>query len=152
MVLDFLGALCPEFSKARPHVIGSFIVKSLEDIYHLLREDVPSESQNPVSMESRDRSALTVQGRTSKDRGCGSDFECRGRGRDRDGGRSGRPGGEVIYCYYYKESTHTKYNCPLLQENQQQFQPAHIATPQEQSDSRSSINEEQMKEQLYQVF
>ena len=27
---------------------------------------------------------------------------------------------EVIYCYYCKELSHTKYNCPLLQEKQQQ--------------------------------
>ena len=54
---------------------------------------------------------------------------------------------EVIYCYYCKESGHTKYNCPLLQEKQQQsFQSADVAaTYEEQSDSRSFISEEQMK-------
>jgi len=62
MVLVFLGALRPNFLKARLNVIGGFIVKSLEDIYHL-REVVPSESENQAIVETQDRSTLTVQAR-----------------------------------------------------------------------------------------
>ena len=45
MVLIFLGALHPKFSKALPNVIGSSTVKSLEDTYHFLLEVVSSELQ-----------------------------------------------------------------------------------------------------------
>jgi len=39
--------------------------------------------------------------------------------------------------YYCKEQGHTKYNCPLLQEKQQQIRSAHVAmTKEEQSDSK----------------
>lgn len=51
----------------------------------------------------------------------------------------------MIYCYHCKELSHTKYNCPLLQGKQQQL-------AKEQSDSRSCVSEEQIKEQLYQIF
>ena len=112
MVLIFLGALCQEFLKARPNMIGSSIIKSLEITYHFLREIVPSESQNSAIVETRDRSALAVQDRTIGDRGCMSDLGTKGR----DGGHLGGRVGEVIYNYYCKESSHTKYNCPLFQE------------------------------------
>jgi len=52
IVLIFLGV---DFSKARPNVIDSSTVKSLEDTYHFLREAVPSESQNPRSFCSCSR-------------------------------------------------------------------------------------------------
>ena len=65
-------------------MIGSFTIKSLEDIYHFLREVVSSESQNPASVESQDHSALAVQGRAVG----GGD-----RGDDRSGGRARK----VIY-------------------------------------------------------
>jgi len=57
------------------------------------------------------------------------------------GGHSGGQAGKVIYCYYCKETGHTKYNCLLLQEKQQpQFRSTHIAkTEEDQFDSRSYI-------------
>jgi len=55
MVLVFLGALHSEFSKARPNVIDSSTVKSLEDSYYL-RKTVGT--QNPAIVETQDHSAL----------------------------------------------------------------------------------------------
>ena len=78
-------------------------------------------------MESKNHFVLAVQGKTTEGRGRESHFGGRGYGGNHSGGQ-----GEVIYCYYCKESGHTKYNCPLLQQKQQQFQSAHIATAQEQ--------------------
>ena len=48
------------FLKAQSNVIGSSTVKSLEDTYHFLHEVVPSESQNPASVESQDCLAHAV--------------------------------------------------------------------------------------------
>ena len=52
MVLVFLKGLRPEFFKARPSVIGSSTVKSLENTYHL-REAISSESLNPIIVRPR---------------------------------------------------------------------------------------------------
>jgi len=49
IVLVFLGALHPEFLKARSNVIVNSIVEPLEDTYHFLCGAVLSESYNPVS-------------------------------------------------------------------------------------------------------
>ena len=79
-------------------------------------------------METQDRSALAIQDKTTRGRGRESDFEGRGCG----GGRSGGRGEEVIY-YYCKEPGHTRYNCPLLQvKQQQQFRSADVATGQKE--------------------
>ena len=99
-------------------------------------------------METQDRSILTNQDRTTGGRGYG---------RDCDDGHSGGRVKEVIYCYYCKESGHTKYNCSLLQGKQQSFRSANVSTSQEtsqeeQSDSNSCVSEKQMKEHLYQHF
>ena len=60
----------------------------------------------------------------------------------------------MIFCYYCKEPDYTKYKCPLLQgKRQQPSRSTHIVTAQEeQSYSRNSVKEEQIKEQLYQMF
>ena len=42
--------------------------------------------------------------------------------------------GEVIYCHYCKEPSHTKYNCPLLEGKQQQlFRSTNVVTTQEEN-------------------
>ena len=131
-------------------MIDNFIVKSHEDTYYFLREVVPLESQNSAIVETQDRLALAIQGRTTGGRDGVSDF--RGRGCS-GGGRSRGRVGEMIYCYYCKEVGHTKYNCQLLQGKQQLFRFAHLATIQkEQSNSRSCVSEEHMKDQLYWMF
>ena len=66
--------------------------------------------------ETQDRSTLAVQGRTTWDKGHGSDLGARSRERGRGGRLSGGRAGHVIYCYCCEESDHTKYNCPLLEE------------------------------------
>ena len=148
MVLVFLGALRPQFSKTWSNVIDSFTTSHLRIPSHP-REAVPLESQNPTIGEIHDRSALAVQGRRKRGRGRGSNFRARGCGGGCSGGRAKR----VIYCYYCKESYHTKHNCPLLQGKQQLFRSAHVSIAQEeQFDTRSCVKEEHMKEQLYQIF
>jgi len=89
MALVFIGALCPKFFRARPNVINSSIIKSLENTYHFLREVVPSELQNKANVETQDRSALVIKSRTVGSRGRGSDFKGRGRERGCGGGGSG---------------------------------------------------------------
>jgi len=51
IVLVFLRALRPEFSKAHPNVIGSSTVKSFKNTYYLC-EVIPSESQNLVIVKT----------------------------------------------------------------------------------------------------
>jgi len=140
MVFVFLGVLRPNFLRARQNMLDRFTSKSLEDTYQFLHEVVPSESENPTSVETRDRSALVVQSRTTRGRGCGSYFEGRGRGGDRSGGQRRR--GNIMSLL--REPSHIKYICTLLQgKHEQSFRSAYIATVQEeQSDSRSSIDEE----------
>ena len=118
MVLIFLVALCSEFSKARPNVIDSSTVNSLEDTYFLC-EVVPSESKSSQRGDPRS-SCSSGPRQTIGDRSRGSDFGVRGRRRGCGGVRSGGRGGEVIYCHYCNEPGQIKYNCPLLQGKQWQ--------------------------------
>ena len=95
-------------------MISSSIVKSLEGIYYFLFELVPSESQNPASIESQNHFSPAVQGRTTGGRDRVRDFGDRDRGRDHSSGHSGGREVEVIYYHYCKKSDNTKYNFPLL--------------------------------------
>jgi len=62
------GTLRPELLKSRSNVMGSSTIKSLENTYFLY-EIVPSKSQNLAIMETQDRFAFGVQGRTTGGRG-----------------------------------------------------------------------------------
>ena len=81
MVLIFLKALRPKFSKVRPNVIGSSPLSSDLMIHITSHVKLFLQSQNPASVDFKN---CSVGGRGSE-----SNFEDRGRRRGCDGGRSG---------------------------------------------------------------
>ena len=120
MVLTYLGTLNTVYSSARPQIMGSSIVSSLP---HFLKTVVPDVTFDTTIVDS-DRSAAQgrqIVGGQEKGR-----VEMKGRGgytggrlggRDGTRGSRGGPRGErgdcsMVRCYYCKEPSYTKHQCP----------------------------------------
>ena len=150
--------LCDFFRFGFPHNFWRLWLICVSCIFSssaLLLIPIPTTSYMKLFLQSRKiqlAETHEVQGRIIGGRGRGSVFGVRGHER----------GHVVIFQENMEESWSTVViaksqvtpsNCPLLQGKQQPFRSIHVAIAQEeQSDSRSSINKEQIKEQFYKMF
>ena len=149
MILAYLSTLDPVYSSARPQIIGALLWAPYRK-HHFLKAAIPDVIADTTTA-TLDGCALVAQGRQTTGGRGGDCVNMKGKGGytgGRLGGhggtkggrgcpRGGRGDGSVAYCYYYKESGHTKYQCPFWKENRREV---HMSLPLFQMTSSCDIS------------
>ena len=124
-VMGFPVALPSEYDSAKPQILSSSEISSLQETFsRILRTEVSS-SSSPTLVSAQTSSALIGQT---------IDLE-RQRNRNSDPGDNTRgPGSGGVVCYYCHKPDHVIRDCKKRQNRNQKFQSAYIASTTKASD------------------